>query len=222
MIFFKPKDIVSGDFYWTAVVGNMTFTAVVDCTGHGVPGAFMSMIGSTLLNEIVNQKNIYQPAEILDRLNKSIVKALKQDEKENRDGMDVCFIRTEKSEERENYYELIFCGAKRPLYVVNNEGFTELKGDRKSIGGAQNDEITFTDQKLELPQGTLLYLTTDGFADQNNEKRDKIGSKSLKELIKNNFKDSFEVQHQKLEKMLAEHMQNEKQRDDITILAVKL
>ncbi len=222
MIFFLPKDIVSGDFYWTATVNNMTFCAVVDCTGHGVPGAFMSMIGSTLLNEIVNQKAVYQPAAILKNLNKAIVKALKQDEKENRDGMDVCLMRTEKSPDNDAHTLITFCGAKRPLYVINDENFVELKGDRKSIGGSQNEETAFQDQVITVPPNTVLYLTTDGYADQNNEKREKVGSKAVKELIKEIFKKPFNEQHKAFEAFLNEHKQYEKQRDDITILAIRI
>jgi serine phosphatase RsbU (regulator of sigma subunit) len=221
MIFFKPKDIVSGDFYWAAQVNDMNFVAVADCTGHGVPGAFMSMIGSTLLNEIINQKNIYEPERILRRLNMAIMQALRQGEKENRDGMDICLMRVMPTE-NENKLVISFCAAKRPLYLVENDTFIELKGDRKSIGGSQNDETEFVDKNIVVSKGTIAYLTTDGLADQNGPKRQKLGSGAVKEFIKSVYHKPFQKQNELFDEMLKDHMKGEKQRDDITVLAVRI
>ena len=111
-IIYRPKDIVSGDFYWFTQINNTAFLAAVDCTGHGVPGAFMSMIGNSHLNEIVIEKQITNPAKILTLLNEKIIVSLRQDETANKDGMDVCFISIDLKSN-----EITFSGAKRPLYI---------------------------------------------------------------------------------------------------------
>jgi len=135
-ILYKPKDIVSGDFYWMSIVEKTIFIAAVDCTGHGVPGAFMSMVGNRLLNEIVNEKHIFIPSEILTELNAGIYKVLRQDQSDNNDGMDLCLCKMEKFE---NETKITFCGARRPIfyYSKNCSELQTLKSDRKSIGGSQ-------------------------------------------------------------------------------------
>ncbi len=173
-ILFKPKDIVSGDFYWYVQVEKYHFMAAVDCTGHGVPGAFMSMIGSSLLNQIVNSDNEYNTAQILKKLDELIIFSLRQEQTDNNDGMDVCLCRIEKEQ---SYANIQFTGAKRPLlYIKNGENKIEkLSGDRKSIGGTQKKRSTFdfTSQELILDKGSVVYLSTDGFIDQNNSERKK-------------------------------------------------
>ncbi|MBN2520793.1 MAG: GAF domain-containing protein, partial [Bacteroidales bacterium] len=174
LIIYKPKDIVSGDFYWFTTEKNkegkeLVFFAVVDCTGHGVPGAFMSLIGSRLLNEIVNQKQILNPAQILEFLNIGIQLSLKQDQTDNNDGMDICLCRFERIENEK--YKLLFSGAKRPLYIYKN-GNTQIQripGARKSIGGirAKRSRLFYTNNETIISKGDIIYLTTDGFVDQN-------------------------------------------------------
>ncbi len=184
-ILFRPKDIVSGDFYWYVQAENYYFIAAVDCTGHGVPGAFMSMIGNALLNQVVYNQKEYNTADILTELNKLIMFSLRQEKTKNHDGMDVCLCRIEKNE---NYADIQFTGAKRPLlYVENNESeIKKIKGDRKSIGGINmsrnNAEFTNTDIKLE--SNSILYLTSDGYIDQNNTARKRFGTKKLISLLK--------------------------------------
>ena len=221
-ILFEPKDIVSGDFYWVSKVQNRLYLAVIDCTGHGVPGAFMSMIGNTLLNKIISENSSSNPALILDKLNKEVIKNLQQEQSANNDGMDMAFCMLEKMPN--NQTKVVFCGAKRPLYLINHkEGrLVEVQGNRKSIGGIRARKGNFSESDCILDAGTVMYLTTDGYADQNNVARKKIGSLRLKELLAENCHLTMKNQHQILSRFLEMHAQNTNQRDDITIIGVKL
>ncbi len=227
---FRPKDIVSGDFYWFSKVPQLNeksdkiFIAAVDCTGHGVPGAFMSMIGSRLLNEIVNEKRIFSPSEILDQLNKGVRMALKQEKTENNEGMDVCLCLIEKQENKKS--KVIFAGAKRPLFYFKQETseISTLKGDRKSIGGIKSkmEKVPFTNKELMLKPGDLIYLTSDGIIDQNSPERIRFGSIRFIDTIRQNVGLSMTLQKEQIEKALDEYQQNAEQRDDITVIGVKL
>jgi len=217
----KPRDIVSGDFYWVEQVDKYLFFAVVDCTGHGIPGSFMSLIGYSSLNEIVFKTN--NPAKILEQLHYSIQKALKQGESsDNTDGMDVSLCRLEKLSESEN--KVLFCGAKQPLYHIhpNDRKLTEVRGNRVSIGGKMRKQKPFLNTELELPKGDILILASDGYADQNNPHRDKFGSPRLKRILAMNSYLPLNEQKHFLESLLKAHIENQEQRDDITILGVKL
>ncbi len=220
-VLYKPRDIVSGDFYWVEKVGNQLFFAVLDCTGHGIPGAFMSLIGYSSLNEIVLK--ISNPAEILDNLNHSIQKALRQGEgNANTDGMDVSLCRLEKY--TETTHRLTFCGAKQSLYYIKPEKreLIELKGSRISIGGNFRNDKAFENQELMLAKGELIVLPSDGYADQNNPRRDKFGSPRLKRVLAMNSYLPLAEQKQFLENLFKAHIDKEEQRDDITILGVKI
>lgn len=219
-IIYRPKDIVSGDFYWFTQINNTAFLAAVDCTGHGVPGAFMSMIGNSHLNEIVIEKQITDPAKILTLLNEKIIVSLRQNETENKDGMDVCFISINLDSN-----EITFSGAKRPLYIYKTKTsqFDEIKGDRISIGGVNkkaNEE--FSNHKIKVLKGDILYLSSDGLTDQNNSERKRFGRNKLKEIILNNVVEPMEVQKEILEEALHEFQQDEEQRDDITLIGIKI
>ncbi len=219
-VIYQPKDIVAGDFYWVGQFHNQIFTAVVDCTGHGVPGAFMSMIASASLNHIVLEKHIFDPAQTLERLNVRIQNALKQSQTDNRDGMDLCLCKIQPLDKQN--YELTYCGAKRPLYYVQNGIFHEIKGSRKSIGGLQIEGRVFENHQVSLQTGAILYLTTDGYIDQNDPARHKFGRLRFHKLLERISQMPFESQKQKLETELTEHQQDEEQRDDITILGLML
>ncbi|NOQ26608.1 MAG: SpoIIE family protein phosphatase [Bacteroidales bacterium] len=219
-IIYRPKDIVSGDFYWFTQINNTAFLAAVDCTGHGVPGAFMSMIRNSHLNEIVIEKQITDPAKILTLLNEKIIVSLRQNETENKDGMDVCFISINLDSN-----EITFSGAKRPLYIYKTKTsqFDEIKGDRISIGGVNkkaNEE--FSNHKIKVLKGDILYLSSDGLTDQNNSERKRFGRNKLKEIILNNVVEPMEVQKEILEEALHEFQQDEEQRDDITLIGIKI
>lgn len=226
-LIFRPKDIVSGDFFWIYVrPGHTTpqvFVAVADCTGHGVPGAFMSMIGTTLLNQIIGDEGILEPAQILNRLHIGVQKILNQNEQdsETQDGMEICLCKIEG-------YSVTFAGANRPLYLVNqtetgDHKVEEIKGDRKPIGGRElNIPRVFTNCEISVGDGTRLFLTTDGYADQAGPDRGRIGTKYLKKSLVETSRLSLVDQKSALTNFLVQYQAGEPQRDDITILGLEL
>jgi serine phosphatase RsbU (regulator of sigma subunit) len=217
-IVYKPKSIVSGDFYWFCQLDEAVMIAVGDCTGHGVPGALMSMIGNALLNEIIVKKQVTSPAAALIELHREIRLALNQneDERSNQDGLDVALVRLEKD-------VLTFAGAKRPLYIVSNAMLHEIKGDKISIGGRERRVARrFTSHERRVEKGAMLYLTTDGFADQANDKKEAFGTKRLKQTLTSLAHKSAETQKEALLSQMASHQGSENQRDDITILGIRL
>jgi serine phosphatase RsbU (regulator of sigma subunit) len=233
-VIFQPQAIVSGDFYWCRKVKEKIFFAVLDCTGHGVPGAFMSIIGSTVLNDIVVQQKIHAPAQALEELHFGVRSALRQDNRTNDDGMDVCLIVLEKLDENgnvipsesENYAQmrLTYAGAKRPLYYVMEGELATLEATKRSIGGGRNVvQKPFAQQTLLLPKGTMIYLATDGYADQNNPEKEKIGSNTLKSWLQEIAHEDVALQEIKLLTRLIDHMRDENaQRDDITLVGVRV
>ncbi|MGB0523630.1 MAG: 7TM diverse intracellular signaling domain-containing protein [Flammeovirgaceae bacterium] len=221
-IIYRPKDIVSGDFYWFEKIGNKNLMAVVDCTGHGVPGGFMSMIGISVLNDIVIKNQIIDPATILFQLDETINKVLKQDEEGNQDGMDLAFCTFETLDTGQ--VKVIFAGAKRPLYYAEygQEEIQELKGDRCAIGGYHAREVMFTNQEVMLPKGSVLYLTTDGIADQHNTQNQKFGSPRLKNLLSRIHHLPMAGQQKTIIEVLELHQQDQIQRDDIAVVGIRL
>jgi histidine kinase len=222
-LLFRPKDIVSGDFYWMNQSGNTTFIAVADCTGHGVPGAFMSMIGSSLLDDIVSEKKIHEPAMMLEMLHVGIRLGLKQEKTDNDDGMDVCLCAITK--EQDGTFKVEFAGAKRPLYYVekNSNSLQTAKGSNKEIGGfLKKKDKPFENQIFQFRAGTQLYLSTDGYVDQSNSGLKKLGSTLFMEMLESNSKYPLKKQKEVLGKILDLHAGNVEQRDDITILGIEL
>ena len=229
-VLYRPKEIVSGDFYWHAKFSpkhstdEYHFYAAVDCTGHGVPGAFMSVIGSRLLSEIVFIDKVIEPNKILKSLNKKFVRALNQKITDNRDGMDVSLIRI-KYEKDKKMTEFVFSGAKRNLYIAkaNNDEITIVKGNRRKIGGPKTRNMQeFAQQKFECEFGTTFYLTSDGFVDQNNPIRKRYGTKRFLEKLSQIKNLSMPDQLEQINKDLEAYMEYSDQRDDITIMAVKI
>lgn len=220
-IIFKPQAVVSGDFYWSIRTGNKTFVAAVDCTGHGVPGAFMSMIGNTILNEIVTLQKITEPAQILEHLNQGIWDALHQEDYQNLDGMDVCLCVIDDADEL-NMRVVNFSGAKRPLFILKNDRLIEVKGSRKSIGGRQKTDAEYEQRQLLLDSGDILYLTTDGYVDQNDHERVKYGTLRFKKVLASFTNQSLHDQKEVLLEEMRKHMGDEEQRDDITIIGLKM
>ncbi|EJP05308.1 protein kinase domain-containing protein [Leptospira interrogans] len=219
-VLFRPKDIVSGDFYWFSKKEGSIFLAAVDCTGHGVPGALMSMIGNTLLNQIVNEAGIKDPGKVLEHLNRNVRQALKQDTlgANSSDGMDICFCRIDED-------KVLFAGAKRPLYFSKGNHIEEIKGDKHSIGGRQK-EVSRTysthEVKLEKGQSAMFYLTTDGFMDQPNPQRQRITSKGLIARLQNVLSLPAYEQKNQLAAFLDEYQAGEAQRDDITLIGFRV
>lgn len=222
-IYFKPRDIVSGDFYWFAERDNKIVVAVVDCTGHGVPGAFMSMIGNTLLNQIVLERGITRPAEILNQLHEEVRFALKQDEileEGAKDGMDIAIC---VFHQLHNILE--FAGANNGMYLVRNNNLEEIKGDRMGIGGAKRGvERNFTNHIVKLgKEDTCVYLASDGFADQfGGDKNKKFMAGSLKKMLVELNDKSLKSQHLQLNKVMEEWKGNNKQIDDQLIVGFKI
>ncbi len=220
---YKPKDIVSGDFYWYRYSPSQAkFVVALDCTGHGVPGAFMSMIANSLLNEIINAEKEEIPATILDKMNRRLREILKQDDKINDDGMDVCLCKIDEVQEKK--VKVIFSGAKRPLYYIgagSNE-VQALKGDQRSVGGTFLKERTFTNQAVDLQQGDMIYLTSDGLVDQAAPNKDKFGTVRLMQIIKENAQKSTQEQREILLDALQNHQQSAEQRDDIMVIGIRV
>ncbi|EAY30168.1 tetratricopeptide repeat protein [Microscilla marina] len=220
-VIFQPKDVVSGDFYWVSQHRQHLFVAVVDCTGHGVPGAFMSMIGFSLLNDIVNKNQCIEPAQILKRIHTGVEKTLKQKQSDNSDGMDICFCRIDYQEGEEVL--VTFAGAKRPL-IYSHKGQMELiKGDRTGIGGWQHNKARiFNNQQLHMQRGDKLYLSSDGYADTPNPQRKSFSFIGMYELIKKHQDKPLKEQQRILEQALVDHQQDAEQRDDVTLMGIKL
>ena len=229
-IIFKPKDIVSGDFYWYSHIKptinkkEMVLLAAVDCTGHGVPGAILSMVGSRLISKIVVEEGITDTNQILTALLINLIETLNKEHVEITDGMDVCLCRFEKADNKKT--DVYFCGAKRPLfYKTKNSGEIKiLKGDRKTIAWTPKSlqNIEFTEQKITLEKGDMVYLTTDGYYDQNDISREKIGMNKFMEIIAKNAEKNTELQKEELEKYFDIFRNGTDQRDDVTVIGVKI
>ncbi len=221
---YHPKDIVSGDFYWVEKEGKYYYWAVADCTGHGVPGAFMSMMGATLLNDTVHEIQGAEPAQILEELDLRLRHALSQRTSKNKDGMDIALCRLEKKPNNE--IEIIFAGAKRPLYFVNpaepTKGVQKIRGTRRSIGGRLKRKRSFEQVRLTLPKGSTLYLFSDGYSDQHDKKGKKIGSVRFHALLEEIMELPLATQAERIETYFATHKKEQIQRDDVTVLGIQL
>ncbi|MBA4241579.1 MAG: hypothetical protein C0448_12700 [Sphingobacteriaceae bacterium] len=219
-LFFKPKDVVSGDFYWAEKTSEFSLIAVGDCTGHGVPGAITSMIGSMLLNEIFNVKKIYSPNEVLTELNRLVKLTLRQDSASlTNDGMDIAFCTI-------NYQsnELLYAGANRPLYLIHSNGeLKEYKATKMSVGGQVPLIQQYDLHKIQLQKGDTIVLSTDGYADQfGGDKEKKYTSKAFRNLL---------IQHhnkspKELKQVVEDNYNNWKgiyeQTDDVLIFILKI
>jgi serine phosphatase RsbU (regulator of sigma subunit)/ligand-binding sensor domain-containing protein len=222
-VLYRPKDVVSGDFYWIEQVQDKIIIIGADCTGHGVPGAFMSLIGFNLFDKIIFQQGCHDPAQILTHLQLQVAKALRQPESNNINGMDAAIVVLEKLPDGNTHIN--YAGARRPLYYAsaNNElKIEQIKGSRKSIGGHQNKEVLFENHTLSLPSNSVIYLGSDGLADQNNKQRKKFGAKKLESLLQEIVSLSLEEQKTRIEKALDDHMLGTSQRDDILWMGIRL
>ncbi len=219
-VLYKPKDIVSGDFYWFGVKGGIKIIAAVDCTGHGVPGAFMSMIGHNLLNQIISENGIIQPDQILNALHNGVQAALKQGTNvvDTSDGMDValCAIDTKNN-------EIKYAGAYRPIYILNDNKFEKIEANKFSIGGSQLDvERKFTCHTIKYQKGDTLYMSSDGYADQfGGDKGKKFMIKRYNELLLSIYKKDMQEQSQILEETIEGWRGDYQQVDDILVIGIK-
>lgn len=219
-ILFKPLQVVSGDFYYVADTPKATVFAAVDCQGHGIPGAFLSMIGVAILNDIVKVKSIIQPGEILNCLHQTVCKTLRQETTNNRDSMDLALITVIK-----NSNEVLFAGAKNPLIYVSDHQLYEIKGNRKAIGGRSTLKQTlFTTHTVLIDKTTTFYLFSDGFQDQfGGPERRKFLKGRLKELLLDLHSKPFKQHKLALEQTLVNWMNegNQHQIDDILVMGIE-
>ncbi len=218
LIYYIPRDTVSGDFYWFNKVGNKIIIAAIDCTGHGVPGGFLSMIGNELMNKIVLFEEITNPAEILKSMDKSISITLNQENSKNNDGMDMALCTLDYTENT-----LIFAGANNPMVLIQDDVMQIIKGNKSSIGGHRISEKIFENKNFKITNNTYFYLFSDGYIDQlGGPKGRSLGTKFFANLLFENHKKNVEEQAIVLKKTFENWTVNEKQIDDILILGVKL
>jgi len=220
-ILFKPKDIVSGDFYWLAMTETKQVLAAVDCTGHGVPGAFMSIIGHNSLNKIVKEYGFLRPADILDQLNDEVANTLQQqtEEDEVKDGMDIALAVFDFTTK-----ELEFAGAYNPLYMIRDGELKEIKGDRFSIGRTSTKVgQKFTNHKIKLKPGDTTYIFSDGYADQfGGEDGKKLKVRAVKNILKEIQDLSMQEQKERLDKVIEEWKGDHPQVDDILFIGTRV
>ena len=219
-IFYRPRDIVSGDFYWTKQVDDKIFIAAADCTGHGVPGALMSMLGITFLNEIINKNPNIHANEILNELRTHIISSLRQTGSggESRDGMDValCII------DHKNKV-LEYSGANNPLYMIRNGELTHTKADKMPIGIHRRAKESFVNHFINLKQNDLIYIFSDGYVDQfGGESGRKFLSANFKDLLLENAEKTLNEQKVILKTAFEEWKGERKQLDDILVIGFKI
>lgn len=218
-IFYQPKDIVSGDFYWVEQIGDHIVFSVVDCTGHGVPGAFVSLIGYNALNKVVLEKQITQPSLIINEMNTIVTDLFKSSEENIRDGMDmgVCTWNKKRG-------TLQFAGAFNSLFLFSDNELTEIKGNRESVGASiYKREKKFVNHEVSIKQGDVLYLSSDGFPDQfGGKKGRKLKWKGFRELLSNIAKEPIQSQQKELATFFNSWKDKQEQLDDVCIIGVKI
>ncbi|MCI5054766.1 MAG: YfiR/HmsC family protein [Flavobacteriales bacterium] len=215
-----PKDIVSGDFFWVHQEADKLIVAVADCTGHGVPGAFMSIIGNSLLKEIIKHQKIFEPDMILDRLKSGVIDALNQREKgaTAKDGMDIALCVIDKTKNN-----LSFSGAHNPLYILREKEIIEIKGDAQSIGHSIHHEEKFSKTDIDIKPNDRFYMFSDGFVDQKGgEKKKKYYYKNFKELLINTSPENLKEQGKLLEEEFLSWKGNFAQIDDVLVVGFGL
>lgn len=221
-VIYRPKDVVSGDFYWFAEVGEYAFWAVADCTGHGVPGAFMSLIGHDSLNRLVHNDGLTSPAEILEGLHTLVYDILQQEQKLNSDGMDIGLCCLKKDD---TGTDVIFAGAKRGMIWTEKGELREVRGTSRSIGGMGHEKVgvmPFQECKIRLGKEECIYLFSDGFVDQNNARRRKLGTPRLRKALREISILPMTAQQEQVQQVLEQHQGDELQRDDITFAGIKI
>jgi serine phosphatase RsbU (regulator of sigma subunit) len=216
-----PKDIVSGDFYWFSEFNengeSKIILAAVDCTGHGVPGAFMSMAGHAYLNQIVNVQKIVSPDLILHELHKNLFRSLKKGETHNKDGMDLAICVLDR-----NKKTVEFAGAKNPLLFVQNGELTVIKGDRDSIGGDE-EKVTFNKHVFEWSPDMVFYMISDGYEDQfGGPLGKKIMRRAFYELLRRVSDLPMDLQKEKLLSHFNDWKLNTTQIDDVLVIGFRI
>ena len=220
-IYFQPKDIVSGDFYWIAQNNYYIYYAVADCTGHGVPGAMMSMLGNSLLNQIVLNSKINSPDVILKELHFHVVKTLNENmqQRDSKDGMDIALIRIDLKNKL-----VVYAGAGRPLYIIKNDQLQIFKADKYSIGGIYDtQEVNYILHEIKIDTSTQLYMFTDGVPDQfGGPKGKKFMSKQLQDFIMATASLNVSEQEQQFKAIFESWKSKVEQTDDVTLISIRL
>ncbi|MCH8318853.1 MAG: SpoIIE family protein phosphatase, partial [Bacteroidetes bacterium] len=221
-VYYKIKDVVSGDIPWLMQKGDDIYVTVVDCTGHGVPGAMLSMIGHFLLKETISSKNILQPSEILNRLHNSVNLTLNQNiNTDSKDGMDIALCKINLKN-----MEIEYAGAHRPLLHISNGVVSEIKGDRFPIGGTQyarkGREILFTNHRIKIKKEDSIFFYSDGLTDQFGGPDDKkFSQRRVKDLLLDNQHLPMQEQKELLENTIEQWMNNQDQTDDILLIGIR-
>ena len=219
-ILFKPRDIVSGDFYWAHQEDKYNILIAADCTGHGVPGAFMTLVGTSLLREIIVLRNELSPDQILHQLHQGIFTFLKQENKGDNSGMDISIIVWKKEI---GGWNMAFEGAKSSIIVVDkNREITEYKGSRSMIGGLTAKERQFSSKTIKVFNQDMIYLFTDGYKDQNDLSRKKFSNIKFSQLLKDISQQEMQSQKETLENTLTDYMAGTIQRDDILVIGCRV
>lgn len=219
-IVFQPRDIVSGDFYWAHVLPNgRAIFVLADCTGHGVPGGFMSMLGNSFLNELVVENKLFKADEILNRLREKVIAALFQKgQTEQKDGMDMALCVWNKMD---NTIE--FAGANNSIYIVRQKELMVFKGDKMPIGSHVDNTKKFTSQKISLCQNDMVYLNTDGYVDQfGGEKGKKFKAKQLEDLLVTISDKSLDEQKKIISETFFAWKNDHEQTDDVSLIGIKI
>ena len=224
-IFYKPKDIVSGDFYWFAENAgpekNLKIIIAADCTGHGVPGAFMTVMGTSIINEIIHSRNITSPDKILIELDKKIIDTLNNEHRENKihDGMDMAVLTI-----NEESHEVQFAAAHNPLYYVRKEDLIQIKGSKFPVGSLQYTTTKeFTLHQIKAEPGDVFYIFTDGFQDQFGEKEQKkYMTRKFRQLLHSINRLPMAKQQKLLESEFSKWKGNTPQTDDVLIIGIRL
>jgi serine phosphatase RsbU (regulator of sigma subunit) len=216
-VLFLPKDVVSGDFYWFQKQAGKKLFAAADCTGHGVPGAFMSLVAHNALNHVT--KVYTKPGQILNQVNRMASKAFNQDRQDQiRDGMDIALCSLD-----ENTLHLEFSGAQNNLWIVREGVCFELKGDKQSVGKSDQDASPFTSQQFTCQKGDILYLFSDGYADQfGGEQGKKLMRKRFKEIIIETASQPMADQKKYLQQFIEDWRQDREQVDDILVMGIQV
>jgi len=243
-IYYKPKDIVSGDFYWISnlfktldnrlthdnddtqlKIGNTIFFAVIDCTGHGVPGAFMSLIANHLLSVIINEKRTSTPKDCLIKLDNLVSKALKRQNENSFDGMTISLCRFDKVfENKKEIIKVTFAGSKQHItyFKYSTNKFYRIRGSARQIAFTINQDIEFVQHQFDLNIGDLLLIYTDGLKDLNNENRISFGHSKILNIVKHNIEKNIEIIGNEIEANAQNWLGDNHQRDDIAFVILQM
>lgn len=216
-IFFKPKDILSGDFYWFKEKEDSLYLAVADCTGHGIPGGLLSMMGFNMLYEIIDSKKIKQPSEVLQKLNRQF-KRINNSEKQMKDGMDIAFCSFNLHNKT-----LMYAGANRPLYIIRDNNLIEYKANKMAIDGEEVEHFVYFNHNIELKSNDRLFLFSDGFIDQFSEETNKkLMTKRFKELLIKTSNFDMATQENEIATFFDKWKGNLEQTDDVLVLGIEI